>query len=127
MGALVAACNLDAGPWDRGGPPAGTELGPRLRTERDLVDPLLGAAPPPGAEQLWSLGELLEALGHRLCDVGRTGHGVGEFVRTADKYRLAVEYWCRAVEATIGEVTRGLAPPQLLDRLEPMAELAPAT
>jgi hypothetical protein len=128
-GALLAACTPDAGPWDRWGAVRllEAELRPRLRAERELVHAVLNGAPPAVAEQLWSLGELLEALGHRLCELGRTGHRSPEFVRTGDKYRLAVEYWCRAVENAVGNVARGVVPPQLLDRIESMAFSAAAT
>ncbi|HET8623503.1 MAG TPA: hypothetical protein VFM14_08060 [Gemmatimonadales bacterium] len=127
-GVLLAACAPDAGPWQQWAAVRllDTELRPRLRRERDLVHTVLRDAPAGIVEQLWSLGELLEALGHRLCEVGRTGQRAPEFVRIADKYRLALEYWCRAVEAAAGEVSIALAPPQLLEWLETMAEPAPA-
>ena len=128
-GALFAAGTPDAGPWDRWSAVRllETELRPRLRVERELVHTVLNGAPPAVAEQLWSLAELLEALGHRLCELGRTGHRSPEFVRTGDKYRLALGYWCRAVECAVGDVAGSLVPPQLLDRIEAMAFSAAAT
>ncbi|HEX2449583.1 MAG TPA: hypothetical protein VHJ69_00500 [Gemmatimonadales bacterium] len=128
-GVLLAACAPDAGPWDRWNAVRmlDSELRPRLRIERELVHTVTHGRPAATTEQLWSLGELLEALGHRLCEVGRSGQRASEFIRTADKYRLALEYWCRAVEIAAGEAARALAPGQLLDRLEAMAEPAPAT
>jgi hypothetical protein len=120
---LLAACEPGAGVWDRWGAVLllDTELRPVLRVERELVDAVLDAVPRPAAEQLWTLGELLEGFGERLCELGRSGQRAGDFARTAEKYRLALEYWCRAVEGSVGPLEREAAPETLVDRLEETA------
>ncbi len=102
-----------------------TELRPCLRAERDPVDRVIESGSAASAERLWTLGELLEALGRRLCELGRLAQGGTDFVRTAEKYRLAFEYWCREVEGSIGPVDRDAAPADVVDRLEELA--APAS
>jgi hypothetical protein len=123
-GALLAACEPQAGVWDRWGAVRliDAEIRPGLRAERDLVDAVIGAVPPANAEHLWTLGELLEALGDRLCELGRMGQRAVEFTRTAEKYRLAFEYWCRAVERSVGPLGAGTIPGKLVHRLEQTAE-----
>jgi len=120
---LLAACEPGAGVWDRWGAVQllDRELRPGLRVERDLVDSMIDAVPRVDAEQLWTLGELLELFGGRLCELGRTGQRAAEFTHTAEKYRLAFEYWCRAVEGSVGRLERDPAPGTLVDRLEEMA------
>jgi hypothetical protein len=120
---LLAACGPGAGVWDRWGAVQllDRELRAGLRIERDLVDALLDAVPRTNAEQLWTLGELLEGLGDRLCELGRSGQRAGDFAHTAEKYRLALEYWCRAAEGSVGALERATAPETALDRLEELA------
>ncbi len=120
---LLAACGPSAGVWDRWGAVRllDSELRPCLRAERDLVDRVIQSLPPASAEHLWTLGELLEALGRRLCELGRLAQGGADFVRAAEKYRLAFEYWCREVEGSIGPVDRDAAPADVVDRLEARA------
>lgn len=127
-GALLAACEPQAGVWDRWGAVRliNAEIRPGLRAERDLVDTVIGGVPPADAEHLWTLSELLEALGDRLCDLGRMGQRAMEFTRTAEKYRLAFEYWCRAVENSVGLLSAEIIPRKLVDRLEQTAERASA-
>jgi hypothetical protein len=120
---LLAACEPGAGVWARWGAVRllDTELRPILRVERDLVDAALDAVTRADAEQLWTLGELLEAFGDRLCELGRSGQRAGDFAHTAEKYRLALEYWCRAVEGSVGRLEREAVPETLVDRLDEMA------
>ncbi len=127
-GALLVACEPQAGVWDRWGAVRliDTEIRPGLRAERDLVDTVIGVVPRADAEHLWTLGELLEALGDRLCELGRTGQRALEFTRTSEKYRLAFEYWCRAVEDSVGPLNTGTIPGKLVHRLEQTAERASA-
>jgi hypothetical protein len=121
--ALLAACGPSAGVWDRWGAVRllDTELRPCLRAERELVDGVIESVPLASAEHLWTLGELLEALGRRLCELGRLAQGGADFVRAAEKYRLAFEYWCWGVEGSVGPVDYDAAPADVLDRLEALA------
>jgi hypothetical protein len=125
--ALLAACEPAAGVWDRWGAVRllDTEIRPCLRAERDLVEAAIRGVPSPAVERLWALGELLEALGRRLCDLGRLAQGGAEFLRTAEKYRLAFDYWCREVDDSIGRLGRDTVPAALSRRLEEIECLLP--
>jgi hypothetical protein len=125
-GALDPACRAEGGVWDRWGAAQllDTEIRPVIRVERELMTGLLQSVPPRDEAQLWALGELLEALGDRVCELGRTGQRPNEFARTAGKYRLALQHWCRAVENASGRLSRAAAPAGLLERLEELAGCA---
>jgi hypothetical protein len=98
--------------WDRWGAVRllDTEIRTCLRAERDLVEVAI---------------RLLEALGRRLCELGRLAQGGDEFVRTAEKYRLTFEYWCREVDDSIGSLGRDTVPAALARRLEEIECLLP--
>jgi hypothetical protein len=116
---LLPACTDQAGVWDRWAAVRAieTELRPILVAERDLVHAVSPLLVSTAAEHLWAMGELLLVLGSRLCELGRMGQGGQEFLRTAEKFRLAFDYWCCNVEAFIGPLPQGRAPDGLLARL----------
>jgi hypothetical protein len=118
--AFDTACNPTAGVWDRWAAVrlVETELRPCLLAERDVVQAVGEGVPAGVAEHLWAVAELLNVLGARLCELGRMAQGGCEFLRTAEKYRLAFSYWCGNVETFVGPVSRSAVPNLLIARLQ---------
>jgi hypothetical protein len=117
---LSPACDPDAGIWTRWAAVRllEDELRPCLQAERELAGAVGQRLGRPAAEHLWTTGELLHALALRLAELGRMPRSCPEFVSTAAKYRLAFDYWCRDVEAFVGALSRAMAPPELVARVE---------
>lgn len=123
-GSLTPASEPDAGIWIRWAAVRVLEgdLRPCLAAERDLVQAVIHRLSPDAAEHLWAVGELLQVLGARLADLGRLPQAGQEFARTADKYRLAFDYWCRNLEAFVGPLAVTAAPASLVGRVALLEE-----
>jgi hypothetical protein len=119
-GVLLTACDPDAGLWDRWAAVRMIEndVRPCLQAERELVQAVSDRLAPAPAEHLWTTGELLHALGLRLAELGRLPRSCPEFTSSGAKYRIAFDYWCRALEGAVGALASTSVPGELLARLQ---------
>jgi hypothetical protein len=110
--ALGPAQGSSASPWARWNAIRYLEqtFPERLTRERRLVQAVSRQLSATDQEQLWALGELLDALHAYLPHLVGLCHRAGEFAEVTTRILTALGRWCRAVERALGPLPVSVVP-----------------
>lgn len=102
--ALEPAQRADAGAWARWNALRYLQsvFPARLDQERRMVQSVSAALSDDQRDNLWALGELLDVLREHLDHLVGLCHRAAQFSTVTGKILMALDHWCRAVEADLG-------------------------